>query len=120
MGWTIRIEIYRVLLTDSSPVKVDAVFAHGSDFIRQDPTGKHARLEVTSVLKDKSGAAISYKYSGIINITPAIQAILGGSPDAKTTDFGDACKSKDMGEWEMEMEMLIWMYSQSRPFRDWG
>jgi hypothetical protein len=57
-----------------------------------DPSGKHIRLEVNSILKDKSGALISYKYSGIINITPGVAAILGGNPDAKTTEFGDACK----------------------------
>jgi hypothetical protein len=57
-----------------------------------DPSGKHIRLEVNSILKDKSGALISYKYSGIINITPGVAAVLGGNPDAKTTEFGDACK----------------------------
>jgi len=71
------------------PIKVDAVFAHGSDFIRQDPSGTHLRLDVNSVLKDKSGAVISYKYSGIITLTPAIGAVLGGATDAKSTDFGN-------------------------------
>jgi len=71
------------------PVKVDAVFIHGSDFIRQDPSGKHLRLDVTSVLKDKSGAVISFKYSGIINLTQQIAAVLGDSADAKTTEFGN-------------------------------
>ncbi|KAG9235657.1 hypothetical protein BJ875DRAFT_440168 [Amylocarpus encephaloides] len=71
------------------PIKVDAVFVHGSDFIRQDPSGKHLRLDVSSILKDKSGAIISYKYSGIITLSPEIGAVLGGSPDAKTTDFGN-------------------------------
>lgn len=65
---------------------------HGSDFIRQDPSGKHVRLEVNSVLKDKSGAMISYKYSGIINVTPGVGAVLSGHPEAKTTEFGDACE----------------------------
>ncbi|TVY51022.1 hypothetical protein LCER1_G005693 [Lachnellula cervina] len=71
------------------PIKVDAVFAHGSDFIRQDPSGKHLRLDVNSILKDKSGAVISYKYSGIITVTPAIGAVLAGAADAKSTDFGN-------------------------------
>jgi Protein of unknown function (DUF3237) len=52
------------------PVNVDATFVHGSDFIRGDPSGKHVRLDVNSVLKDKSGAIISYKYSGIIDMKP--------------------------------------------------
>jgi len=72
------------------PVKVDAVFVHGSDFIRQDPSGERVRLDVNSVLKDKSSSTISYKYSGILNLTPGVKAILTGHPDAKTTDFGDA------------------------------
>ncbi|TVY28108.1 hypothetical protein LHYA1_G002730 [Lachnellula hyalina] len=71
------------------PIKIDAVFAHGSDFIRQDPSGKHLRLDVNSVLKDKSGAVISYKYSGVMTLTPAIGAVLQGAADAKSTDFGD-------------------------------
>ena len=50
------------------------------------------RLDVNSVLKDKSGAIISYKYSGIITLTPEIGAVLGGTPDAKTTDFGNIGK----------------------------
>ena len=76
----------------ASPIKINAVFVHGSDFIRQDPSGKHIRLDVTSVLKDESDAAISYKYSGIINLTPGVIAVLGRSKDAKTTEFGDACE----------------------------
>ena len=89
-------------------VKVDAVFVHvctfigncttrfsiltilqGSDFIRGDPSGKHVRLDVNSVLKDKSGAIISYKYGGIIDMKPENVAVLTGTENAKTTDFGD-------------------------------
>jgi hypothetical protein len=35
---------------------------------------------------------IYLKYNGIIDITPDLSAILSGRPDAKSTDFGDACK----------------------------
>ncbi|PBP18659.1 hypothetical protein BUE80_DR010548 [Diplocarpon rosae] len=66
------------------PIKVDAVFVHGSDFIRQDPVGGHVRLEVNSILSDKSGAFISYKYSGIIKVTPEIGAVLAGDPLSAT------------------------------------
>lgn len=65
------------------------VITHGSDFIRQDPSGKHARLDVNSFAKDKSGAVITYKYSGVVNVTPGNAAVLGGSADAQTTPFGD-------------------------------
>jgi hypothetical protein len=74
-------------------VAVDAIFVHGADYIRQDPSGKHIRLEVKSVLKDKSGALIKFDYDGIIAMSPAIQAIFSGREDAKTTDFGDAGES---------------------------
>jgi len=47
-------------------------------------------LDVNSVLKDKSGAVISYRYSGVIALTPGSGLVLSGSPDAKTTEFGDA------------------------------
>jgi hypothetical protein len=76
------------------PVQLDAVFTHGSDFIRLDPSGKNARLDVTSILKDKSGATLSFKYNGILTMTAELRAVLSGSPDAKTTGFGNACKSK--------------------------
>jgi len=71
------------------PIKVDAVFAHGSDFIRQDPSGKLVRLDVNSILNDKSGAVIAFKYSGIVTLTEATGKALGGGKDAKTTEFGD-------------------------------
>jgi hypothetical protein len=72
------------------PVQVDAVFLHGSDLIRQDASGKHVRLDVNSVLKDKSGALIKFTYEGLININAETGAVLMGSPEAKTTGFGDA------------------------------
>jgi len=74
---------------DSYPIKFDAIFSHGSDFIRTDASGKHCRLQVTSVLTEKSGAIISYAYTGIIKLTPEIIAVLTGSPSAKTTGFGN-------------------------------
>lgn len=52
------------------------------------------RLDVNSILKDKNGGIISYKYSGIIQVTPGVAAVLGGKEGAKSTDFGDACKFK--------------------------
>ena len=65
-----------------------------------DPSGKHVRLDVNSVLKDKSGAFISYKYSGIIDMKPGPTAVLTGSSDAKTTEFGDVRKcSGTMDGW---------------------
>lgn len=98
------------------PVKVDAEFLHGSDFIRQDPSGKHVRLDVTSVLKDKSGAIIGFKYSGILNVTEGVAAVLGGSEDAKTTQFGDACELSESGRRQMpadNFQLLMYYLRQA-------
>ncbi|KAH8808291.1 hypothetical protein F5884DRAFT_857830 [Xylogone sp. PMI_703] len=78
------------------PIQIDAVFAQGSDFIRADPSGKHLRLNVNSALNDKSGAVISYSYTGTITLTPEILAVLGGSPEAKTTEFGNIASHVSM------------------------
>lgn len=67
----------------------DGVFVHGSDYIRIDTDGRHARLDVNSLLKDsKSGALLRYGYTGNMVLTDAIKLVLGGKPEAKTTDFG--------------------------------
>jgi hypothetical protein len=66
---------------------------HGGDYIRQDPSGKHVRLDVHSTLQDKeTGGYIKFSYKGIIDINPGTAAVLSGRSDAKTTPFGDACK----------------------------
>lgn len=71
---------------------IDAEWAvQGADFIHNDPDGKHMRLNAHGAVKDKSGSAIYMNYTGVVNITPALGLILGGSPDAKTTEFGDSC-----------------------------
>ncbi|KAH8599703.1 hypothetical protein B0O99DRAFT_323597 [Bisporella sp. PMI_857] len=75
---------------ENYPIKVDAIFVHGSDFIRQDPSGSHIRLNVNSVLRDRTSALLSFKYDGIIKVTPYVAAVLGGSPDTASTEFGDA------------------------------
>ena len=41
--------------------------------------------------RDKSGALIYLNYTGIVGITEGLAKILGGAPDAKTTDFGNSC-----------------------------
>ena len=38
---------------------------------------------------DPSDAIFSYKYSGIVNVTPGVGAVLTGHASAKTTPFGD-------------------------------
>jgi hypothetical protein len=41
---------------------------------------------------NRKAQLIYLKYNGVIDITPDLGAILSGRPDAKSTDFGDACK----------------------------
>ena len=43
--------------------------------------------------RDNSGALVYLSYSGVVDITPELGLILGGSPDAKTTAFGNSCRS---------------------------
>jgi len=75
------------------PVQLDAVFVHGADYIRSDPSGRHVRLEVSSLIKDKAtGAFVRYNYTGTIPLTGPAGEVLGGKQDAGTTDFGEICK----------------------------
>ncbi|KAK3328860.1 hypothetical protein B0H66DRAFT_596471 [Apodospora peruviana] len=80
---------------DNYPIRLDAEFAHGSDFIRMDPDGKHVRLEVHSAIRDKqTNGLLRFNYTGIINTDVSAGSAAGkiftGSPEAKTTDFGEA------------------------------
>ena len=43
--------------------------------------------------RDKSGGLIYLNYKGVVDITPALAAILGGNPDAESTPFGNSCGS---------------------------
>jgi RNA polymerase I-specific transcription initiation factor RRN6 len=49
---------------------------------------KNVRINVQAVLKNKGGSLVHYTYKGILEMTPESIAILTGSPDAKTTEFG--------------------------------
>ncbi|KAI6373917.1 hypothetical protein MCOR25_003304 [Pyricularia grisea] len=72
------------------PVQVDAVFVHGSDYIRPDPDQRHVRLEVSSLMRDaKSGGHFRFDYRGTGSTTGPAGLVLAGSPEAKTTDFGE-------------------------------
>ncbi|KAL9107723.1 MAG: hypothetical protein Q9227_007438 [Pyrenula ochraceoflavens] len=50
----------------------------GNDYIHSDPDNGRMRLDAHGVLE-------------IVDLTPEISAVLSGSPDAKTTDFGNSC-----------------------------
>ena len=65
----------------------------GNDYIHNDPSGKHMRLNAHGVVKDsESGAMVYLNYSGVVDITPEVGAILQGHQDAKSTDFGNSCE----------------------------
>ncbi|MCJ1364625.1 hypothetical protein MMC16_003738 [Acarospora aff. strigata] len=71
--------------------ELDAEFVGtGADYIHNDPSGEHMRLNAHGVLKNKDGAMVYVNYTGVVDITPELGAILGGSPEAKTTDFGNS------------------------------
>ncbi|KDN65575.1 hypothetical protein CSUB01_03597 [Colletotrichum sublineola] len=90
------------------PIKVDAVFVHGADYLRGDPDGHYVRLEVSSVLKDKAtGAAIRFDYTGTIDVSGPAGTVLKGLPGAKTTDFGDACECPFSGP-ERRQKIIAW------------
>jgi hypothetical protein len=75
------------------PVLLDGTFIHGADYLRVDPSGKHVRLEVSSLLRDSvSGGTFRMDYTGIIGLGGPAGKVLGDAPDAKTTDFGEACE----------------------------
>ncbi|KAI9766527.1 MAG: hypothetical protein M1840_006485 [Geoglossum simile] len=69
---------------------VDAEILFGSDLIRVDPSEKHVRLDVRSLMKDKRDCLINFTYTGYIEVTPAVMKVFAGSPDAESTDFGNS------------------------------
>ena len=43
--------------------------------------------------RDKTtGGLIYINYTGVVEITPEVGAVLGGKPEAKSTEFGGSCK----------------------------
>jgi len=74
----------------SYPIQLDAVFSHGADFIKADADGKFVRLDVHSLLQDKSGAFVRFNYTGIVGTEGPNGKVLRGEADAATTGFGDA------------------------------
>ncbi len=50
------------------------------------------RIPLLTCPRDKSGALVYLSYNGVVDITPELGLVLAGSPDAKTTAFGNSCK----------------------------
>jgi hypothetical protein len=71
-------------------LSIDAEVLHGSDYIRADSGGPHLRLDVSSTLKDKSGAYIRFKYTGVLDSAGEAGKVLANKVAAPaTTAFGD-------------------------------
>ncbi|KAL9620791.1 MAG: hypothetical protein Q9160_004691 [Pyrenula sp. 1 TL-2023] len=60
----------------------------GNDYIHNDPDGKRMRLDAHGVIETDDGALVYLHYTGIVDVTPEVGAVLSGAPDAKTTEFG--------------------------------
>ncbi|KAI4250684.1 MAG: hypothetical protein LQ352_005302 [Teloschistes flavicans] len=74
-----------------SPAIDAEIVGTANDYIHNDPNGKQMRLDAHGVVKDKGTGGIVYlNYTGIVNITPELGMILGGDPNAKSTEFGDS------------------------------
>ncbi|KAF1810415.1 hypothetical protein P152DRAFT_508721 [Eremomyces bilateralis CBS 781.70] len=62
----------------------------GYDYIRNDGSGEHMRLDVRSQVKNSDGTLLALFYKGAVALSPGVTAILSGAADAKTTGFGDS------------------------------
>ncbi|KAH6697410.1 hypothetical protein F5X68DRAFT_226785 [Plectosphaerella plurivora] len=72
-------------------IPLDAEVVFGSDSVTLDPSGKHVRIHVEAVVKNKKdGALATYSYVGIVKVDPAYVLLVTGDPNAKTTEFGSA------------------------------
>ena len=56
-----------------------------------------SKRSLTTACRDKNGGVVYLNYTGIVDITPELAAILGKKPDAKTTEFGNSCKFSSVG-----------------------
>ncbi|KUI66478.1 hypothetical protein VM1G_01686 [Cytospora mali] len=72
------------------PIALDATWVHGADYIKVDPDGKHARLEVDSIVEDRSTRGlVRFRYTGVVDMAGLAGKVLRGESDAVTTEFGD-------------------------------
>jgi len=62
----------------------------GYDYIRADGTGEHLRLDVRAQLKTKDGELLAMYYKGPLALSVPVRKVLGGAPDAVTTEYGDS------------------------------
>ncbi|KAF4465943.1 hypothetical protein FALBO_7199 [Fusarium albosuccineum] len=69
---------------------LDAEMVFGADYVRMVPDQSHVTINVSAILKNIDGALLTYSYKGIIGVNEEFMAVFTGSPDAKTTSYGNA------------------------------
>ncbi|EER28014.1 hypothetical protein CPC735_033500 [Coccidioides posadasii C735 delta SOWgp] len=62
----------------------------GNDYIHVDPDGKRFRLNAHGLIRTDDGALVYLLYTGIVNVTPELNAIMSGQSESAVTPFGDA------------------------------
>ncbi|KAE8351000.1 hypothetical protein BDV28DRAFT_159113 [Aspergillus coremiiformis] len=78
---------------------IDAEFVGvGNDYIHADADGKHLRLDAHGVLRTKDDALVYLNYTGVLNLTPAEQAVFAGTAPEGSTPFGNLCAQNQTGD----------------------
>ncbi|PGG96060.1 hypothetical protein AJ79_09748 [Helicocarpus griseus UAMH5409] len=73
-----------------SPALNGEFIGQGNDYIYVDPDGKHLRLNAHGVIKTTDDATIYLNYTGVVDVTPELTAILGGQSESTVTPFGNS------------------------------
>ncbi|KAK2799338.1 hypothetical protein FQN51_007016 [Onygenales sp. PD_10] len=83
----------------SGTVKSEATFpqqfngefiGNGNDYIYVDPDGKRLRLDAHGAIQTSDGATVYLHYTGIVDMTPDLANILGGTSESVVTPFGNS------------------------------
>ncbi|KKZ65534.1 hypothetical protein EMCG_08607 [[Emmonsia] crescens] len=73
-----------------SPALNGEFIGQGNDYIHVDPDGKHLRLNAHGVIKTSDDATVYLNYTGIVEMTPILGAILSGKSESTVTPFGNS------------------------------
>ncbi|EER42319.1 hypothetical protein HCDG_03778 [Histoplasma capsulatum H143] len=73
-----------------SPALSGEFVGQGNDYIHVDPDGEHLRLDAHGVIKTRDDVTIYLNYTGIVDMTPAVEAIMSGESESMVTSFGNS------------------------------
>lgn len=90
MGIIKPIESGTITSEPGFPISLKAEVVHGADYVRSEASPTHMRINVKAVLKNADGDLLSYSYKGLVEVNEEFLAIYSGSPDAKTTSYGNS------------------------------